>query len=173
MKLTRIIALVLAAAILGIGLAASASAESTPYEEAMERYERMKGDYINVCLDFQGMYTTKASKFYAREVTGVAEDGTFILGPWRCYSNHTNVVGSPDIYLNVPATCVQFAYSFDIMWGTDWPYSGIFWTDVSKDVRGIRIEHGGFVRYASICITVDGVQVFNDLDCASHSEWQP
>ncbi len=173
MKLTKIIALVLAASVLCVGLAVPSFAESTPYEEAMARYEQMKGDYINVCIEYYGMYTTKASKFYAREVTGVAEDGSFILGPWRCLAEQSYVTTHNDSYFNIPATCVQFAYSFDIMWGTDWPFSRVFWTDVSKDVRGIRISLEGYVREASIVISVDGAVVVRDLDCDSHSEWRP
>ena len=66
-----------------------------------------------------------------------------------------------------------FAYSFDIVWGTDWPYSGIFYSNLDAHPETIRIQLGGTCRMASINIMVDRRTVVDDSNCSSHSEWRP
>ena len=115
MNLKKIITLLLAVSMLCVAYVVPSLAETTPYEEAMARYEKMKGDYINICIEYAGMYTTKASRFYGREVIGVNPDGSYQLSPWRCLTEASYVLSGDYVYFNVPATYVHFGYSFDIM----------------------------------------------------------
>ena len=59
------------------------------------------------------------------------------------------------------------------MWGTDWPYSGIFYSNLDAHPEAIRIDLGSTCRMATIRITVDGRTVVDDSNCSSHSEWRP
>ena len=69
---------------------------------------------------------------------------------------------------------VYFAYSLDIMWGTDWPYSGIFWTCPNGEIaKKIDIYATGLVRLVVFFIKVNDYPVFSDMNCDSHSEWRP
>ena len=71
---------------------------------------------------------------------------------------------------------VSFAFSFDITWGTDFPYSGVFWNNdniYNTDWDDIDIFLNGICRAASVKITVgDEVAVF-EKNCSAHKEWRP
>ena len=67
----------------------------------------------------------------------------------------------------------MFAFGFDILWGTDWPYSDVFWDKVDVPVNNIYINSSGLVRTASLKIEVNGNTVFDDWNLPSHSEWKP
>lgn len=168
MKLTQIIALLLAAAILCIGLTATSVAEGSYYEEQLKKYESMKDKKITVDLNHDMLYALKAEKFYYREVLGLSYDGAFQISGWKCINN-------PSSHFTLPGNCVIFGYSFDILGGTDWPYSGCFWGWDKQEtlVDRINIDLAGLVRFAIISIRVDGELVFNDFNCDSHSEWKP
>ena len=104
MNLKKIITLLLAVSMLCVAYVVPSLAETTPYKEAMARYEKMKRDYINICIEYAGMYTTKASRFYGREVIGVNPDGSYQLSPWRCLTEASYVLSGDYVYFNVPAT---------------------------------------------------------------------
>lgn len=95
------------------------------YEEQLARYEAMKNRTIDYTFINKGVYLVKNTKLYVIEVTGVHPDGPFIYSPWElvCDNDFDYVT------LTLPGTCVMFAFGFDITWGTDWPYSDVFWTD--------------------------------------------
>lgn len=169
MKLTRIIALILAASILCIGLVAGAGAESSYYDEQVKKFEAMKNKKIGVWIDNGGMYSRKTQKFWARKVIGLAYDGGFQLGPWECFDNCS------DNFV-LPGTYVMFGYSVDITWGTDWPYSGCFRT--FKEIEGplvdlIRIQLWGLCRSVGIKISINNETVYYNEDCDAHNEWVP
>ena len=140
------------------------------YEEQVAKYEAMKNRTIHYRYTNCGIYTVKTAKFYVREVVGVAEDGSFILAPWRLVSEEE---GPALVEFERPGTCVMFAFGFDIMWGTDWPYSGVFWSDVNTPVNNICISSSGMCRTASLKIEVNGRTVFDDWNLSSHDEWKP
>lgn len=172
MKFTRMIAMLLAAILLCTVLAAPALAENGSYEEQLRKYEEMKDRKITVTIDQDGLYVLKSSKFYAREIRGVNQDGSFILGGWECLYSESTVPNSLKT-LQIPGTYAMFAYSCDIAWGTNFPYSGVFWSDINTPVKTIKIWPHGVVRDACMSISVNGKEVFYDFDCDSHSEWHP
>ena len=167
MKFTKLIAMVLADVMLFTLTFTAASAESgSSCEQQASRFEQMKNSTIQVNIYDEGAFHLKASKFYVREVTGVNPDGSFILSPWKCVRTSA---GS----FTLSGTCVQFAYSVDITWGTDWPYSGIFWSDTSTPVNNISITVGGMVRTVEIVINENNSRVYYCHNSSSHSEWKP
>ena len=76
---------------------------------------------------------------------GLAYDGQFQISGWKCINN-------PNSSFKLPGTAVIFGYSFDILAGTDWPYSGCFWGWDKQDipVNGINIYIDGLCRLAGI-----------------------
>ena len=172
MKFTKIIAMMLAAVLFCTMFATAALAEDNTYEEQLQKFEEMKNRKIAVTIDVDGLYALKSSKFYAREIKGVNPDGSFILGGWECLYSDTNVPMSVTT-LSINGTYAVFGYSCDILWGTNFPYSDVFWSDVNTPVKTIKIMPHGTVRDACMSIYVNNEQVFYDFDCDSHSEWRP
>lgn len=172
MKLRKVIALVLAVTLLCGALVFTASADSDYRTRQLERFEEMKCRTIDVKIEQSGGYVLKSSKFYAREVDGVAENGDFILGPWKCLDSDTNVPMTTRTF-HASGTCVAFAYSCDIVWGTDFPYSGVFWNDPCRDVSSVEIHLSGLVRTVQCAIKVNGKWIYSCDDCDAHSEWKP
>ena len=69
---------------------------------------------------------------------------------------------------------MEFAYSFDVTWGTDHPYSGVFWTDDDNtDWDSIYIITFGTCRMVDIDIYMGDERVVHEDDCDAHSEWTP
>ena len=132
----------------------------------------MKNNTIKVALDFSGGYVLKSTKLYGRKVTGVAENGDFILGPWEVLHSDTNVPLSFPRF-TIDGTYCMFAYSVDIAWGTVWPYSGILWKDIDTPVTDLNIILSGFVRNVNIHIYVNENPVVRIDNCSAHSEWTP
>lgn len=123
-----------------------------------------------------GLYHAKDVKVYGRRARAVGYDGEYILGGWELLDNTESLHGSEigGYKLTVPGYYVEFAFSFDISWGTDYPYSGVFWSDIyNSDWREIRIRLDGTCRMADIEIKVDGTTVVSETNCSSHSEWKP
>ncbi len=174
MKITKIIALLLAAVVLSLSLASMAAAESTPYEEAVRKYEEMKQETVKVSLAFDGLYSVKESKFYARQVTGVNPDGSFQLGSWVLINYTTGIGPASEYSFSLSGTYIHFAYSFDVTWGTDWPYSGVFWTCPNGDTaKKIEIYCAGLARNVEFYLEVNDHPVVFDKNCSSHSQWKP
>lgn len=173
MKLVKAIAVLLAVMMLTTGLLATASAapaNSSHYQEQLAKYEAMKSNTIWINLNRDFWYELKASKLYGRRITGVAPDGSWILGAWELLDDSTLIANKTE---STDGTYFAFAYSFDIIWGTDWPYSGVFYSNPDDPPATIRIRIGGTCRMASIHIEVDGRTVVDESNCSSHSEWRP
>lgn len=170
MKFTKVIAMILAVAILCIGLIAPSLADSSYYEDQVKKYQTMKSKTVQIWIDNTGVFSRKTQKLWARQVTGVQWDGSFNLGPWECFENCSE-------NFTLPGTYAVFGYSVDITWGTDWPYSGCFWgtnriyDDELVDLIWIRL-YGG-CRDVGIHIQVNNRTVYQNRDCDSHSEWIP
>lgn len=165
---------VLLAIILAAGLITASFAESAEddayYRKRVAEYEDMKTHSIHVTIDrTSAWYSLKSSKFYGRKITGVAPDGSWILGPWELLSTYSG----PSTNFTISWTYFAFAYSFDIVWGTDWPYSGVFWSKPDERPTHLDIYPAGSVRMASITIKLDGKTVVDESNCSSHSEWTP
>ena len=116
-------------------------------------------------------------KLYGREATGVDANGEFILGDWEQLNTAGNdmFIGTKrDITVN--GKYVEFAFTYDITWGTDFPYSGVFWTNnyAYNDYDSIFINITGTCRNANIRIWVgDNKKVVDQSNCSAHSEWKP
>lgn len=141
------------------------------YQDQVERFEKMQNKQIDVTINHGGYCIAKAVKLYGREAVGVDNNGNFILGPWHCLDNRTYVDDMDDRTFKLPGTFVEFAFSLDIMWGTDWPYSDVFWNDYDTNVDNIYICFSGMCRKVSVDIQVNGKIVFYDWNCPSHKEW--
>ena len=166
MKTIKTIALMLVVMFMCLAMIPTVSAESSYYEEQVSKFENMKSRTISIEIKNFGGFSRDKERFYARKVTGVKEDGSFILGGWECFSN-------PSKNFTLPGNYVHFGYSVDITWGTDFPYSGPFWTKTNTQVDSIRITLSGICRMVYVNIDVNGTCVVNESNCSSHSEWRP
>ena len=173
MKLKRLGALILTVALLCACTIVPVFAEQDSRSETAEPVlnEDQTGRF-NVYLDFHGGYTAKSAKLYGRRLIK-PRDYPAMLGPWELIWSDTNITAWRSFNVSVPSYYAMFAYSFDILWGTDWPFSGIFWTDIDTPVTDIKLTHFGFVRNACFSIEVNGKMIFLDENCSSHSEWKP
>ena len=117
-----------------------------------------------------GIATCRA---YARKIIGVNEDGTYQLSPWECISHRYNVSYCEDKQITLPATYIIFGYSFDIAWGTDWPYSKEFWNNANTVAEDIKILITGGTRTPDVVITVNGKDVYKNDNCPAHEQWIP
>ena len=128
-------------------------------------------------IDSCGFYHAKNVKLYGRKCLGIDDNGNWILGSWELLNLEESFHGGTETSFDIPGVYVSFAFSFDITWGTDFPYSGVFLDENSrffaKDWHELNIEIGGAVRTASIEIDVDNNVLFEDYNCSSHSEWKP
>ena len=69
---------------------------------------------------------------------------------------------------------MAFAFSYDIAWGTNFPYNGVFWENIYyTDWKEIKIRLTGICRCAFTAIYLDDMRVFYDEGCPSHEEWKP
>ena len=105
-------------------------------------------------------------EFWVREITGIDDDGKIQLSEWKNKLN-TSSTGNQDLSLS--GRCAEFGFGFDITWGTDWPYSDVFWRLNDGIAEKININMGGTVRTPSINIEVNGNSVYKNGNCDSHS----
>lgn len=128
----------------------------------------------NVKISNVGLYHAKSSKLYGKRIIDVDKNtGDYILSDWELISENS-IHGGSQASFKIRSTYVMFAYSFDITWGTDFPYGGVFYTDI-YNIYGddINITLSGCVRNANITIKVGPNTVVDISDCGSHSEWRP
>ena len=112
------------------------------YELAMERLNIMRNRSIDVNIRHDGFYRQKTIKLYGRKAIGARNDGSYILGNWELIdSRKDNEKGiSNNIDLNIDGNYVMLAFSIDIVWGTDFPYSGVFWDATRGDMKGTELK---------------------------------
>ena len=80
--------------------------------------------------------------------------------------SRTKVFYVPD---SLASDALAFGFEFDVLGGTDWPYSGVFWKasdHPNETVKSIVIETGGTTLNASIKIYVNNKEVVNNSDCS-------
>ena len=126
-------------------------------------------------IDNEGWYSAKNIKLYGRRATGVDSNGNFILGKWEQLNTITEKRGlGGGFFVTVSGDYVTFAFSYDIVGGTDFPYSGVFWDKPHEtDWNRIKILLMGTCRMADISIYVGDNKVVGVTNCGSHSEWKP
>ena len=123
-----------------------------------------KRDRIHIKTDTAYGYITKHQKLWGKAVTGIEADGHFVLGDWDCLMDAGN--GNQERYIS--GKYAELGFEFDITGGTDWPYTGVFWTADQGAAEEVFIDMGGGCRTASIKISVNGKQIFRDGNCDSH-----
>jgi len=198
-KITRKIAAALAAVMAAATMASIGASAATPdtvnsaavnsvscsftyRKELREMREaqlaRLRNTKKTATIRNAAFFHAKNVKFYGRKAVGVDEDGNFILGDWVQINKQTTVQGGSIESLDITFSgdYVSFAFSFDITWGTDFPYSGVFWDKdniYNTDWEDMDIFLNGICRAASVKITVgDEVAVF-EKNCSAHKEWRP
>ena len=122
------------------------------------------GDYqILVHFDRESaFFAFKSVAFYGREPGG----------NWVCLKNGKDLRLAE--YFYVSSKYVEFGFEFDITWGTDWPYSNVFWTAAQTEQEApvkIEIYVGGVVRMAWIEIKVNDERVLYDWNCDPHDRY--
>jgi len=147
------------------------------YGSQLDYLESRQNTKKKVTIYNYGLYHAKNVKLYGRKCLGVDDYGDWILGDWELICSEDSLHGCTGYGYNITGDYFSFAFSFDITWGTDFPYSGVFLDQSSpcfaSDWNELNIEIGGAVRTASIEIDVDNNVLFEDDNCSSHSEWKP
>lgn len=170
-----------------VAAASSATAQkSARYYKQMERFKKMQEREISITAWNLGGYIVKSSKIYGKKVIGVNDNGDFIYGNWERLTDQSNIwySKSPFKSFKVSGAYVKFAYSFDIVGGTDYPFSRVFWNEPEKDMDKIEITLSGSCRSADIHIVYEYFHADDPIhslrigsvietDCNSHKEWTP
>lgn len=145
------------------------------YKYNEKRFEDLQIIKRRVDIDNSGVYQAKDVKLYGRRILYVSRNtGEFVLGDWECIMNYDTINAPTGKYFKIDGTYVQFAFSYDITWGTNYPYSGIFYTDAYNIYQDdIYITLSGAVRTAGINIKVGDRTVVDESNLSSHKEWKP
>lgn len=147
------------------------------YGSQLDYLESRQNTKKKVTIYNYGLYHAKNVKLYGRKCLGVDDYGYWILGDWELICSEDSLHGCTGYGYNITGDYFSFAFSFDITWGTDFPYSGVFLDQSSpcfaSDWNELNIEIGGTVRTASVVMNLDDQGLFADYNCSSHSEWKP
>ena len=134
--------------------------------------ERLCNKTITVKISNYGLYAAKNIKLYGRKAVGVDHDGNFILGKWEQIKSVSTLVGGTGF--TASGEYVAFAFSYDVVWGTNFPFSGIFWNKVHWDGwNEIDIRLTGTCRMAGVKIYVGDELAVDESNCSAHKEWKP
>ncbi len=134
--------------------------------------ERLYNKTITVKISNYGLYAAKNIKLYGRKAVGVDHDGNFILGKWEQIKSVSTLVGGTGF--TASGEYVAFAFSYDVVWGTNFPFSGIFWNKVHWDGwNEIDIRLTGTCRMAGTKIYVGDELAVDESNCSAHKEWKP
>ena len=147
------------------------------YGRQLDYLESRQNTKKKVTIYNYGLFHAKNVKLYGRKCLGVDDYGDWILGDWELICSEDSLHGCTGYGYNITGDYFSFAFSFDITWGTDFPYSGVFLDQSSpcfaSDWNELNIEIGGGVRTASVVMNLDDNGLFADYNCSSHSEWKP
>ena len=134
--------------------------------------ERLYNKTITVKISNYGLYAAKNIKLYGRKAVGVDQDGNFILGKWEEMKTVSSLVGGTGF--TASGEYVAFAFSYDVVWGTNFPFSGVFWNKVHWDGwNEIDIRLTGTCRMAGTKIYVGDELAVDESNCSAHKEWKP
>ncbi len=154
------------------------SAESAHIDYVKEMRTRdldlMRKTVKTVTISNDGMYHAKGVKLYGRRILSVNDKAEYVLGGWEQLNPNTSMHGLTSDTFNIGADYAQFAFSFDITWGTDFPFSGIFWDKTyTTNWNELDITMNGTCRSANLYIAIGGKRYKSVQDCYSHKEWRP
>ena len=127
--------------------------------DSHQRYDWSNRSDIRVNIRKPGAYALNCSNLYARKSGGTWE---------KVYNN------DKDSPFTISNEYVEFGFEFDITWGTDWPYSNVFWTEKKSEsmrVNTIDICMGGALYNSYITIHVNGNPVVDVTNCGSHNQY--
>jgi hypothetical protein len=133
----------------------------------------MRKTVKTVTISNDGMYHAKSVKLYGRRILSVNDKAEYVLGGWEQLNPNTSMHGLTSDTFNIGADYAQFAFSFDITWGTDWPFGQEFWNNVNTVAEDIRILITGGNRTPEVLIMVNGNTVYKNDNCSAHNQWIP
>ena len=96
------------------------------YGSQLDYLESRQNTKKKVTIYNYGLYHAKNVKLYGRKCRGIDDNGNWILGSWELLNLEESFHGGTETSFDIPGVYVSFAFSFDITWGTDFPYSGVF-----------------------------------------------
>ena len=163
-------------------IAKYASSVSATSQDEQAKLQEMLQHRITVHLGRSQWFEAKSAKLYGRQVKGFDANGNYILGPWELIHD-----GAKEFHhkFEIRGTYVMFGYTLDVIWGTDFPYSGVFWDNTGARMNSIYIDYGGGCRNVNIKImavyteagdnykTEKKREVVNEKNCSAHKEWKP
>ena len=152
--------------------------EDTTYDPNEEGRGGNSG-YTKITIEHKGIYVSQHISFYVRLADG----------NWYTWLKDRSLAKWDDpITFYIAKDNLNYfdalGFEFDVFWGTDWPYSGVFWTmdeSVNRYNNGatryaepdnIYIVLDGYARNAWITITVDDEKVVEDYNCDRHSQYK-
>ena len=121
-----------------------------------------KENKIRVRIEKTGFYSNNHTRLYARKAGDTK---------WDILFDGAN--GDHEFYIDESKGYAEFGFEFDITWGTDWPYSDVFWTAADSErekVEDIYIYMGGYSTSATIDIYVNDEEVVSEGNFSSHEE---
>ena len=107
-------------------------------------YNKVKGTKKTIYIENSGFFHAKNVKLYGRKCLGIDDnDGSWILGKWEQINSNQSIHASEVYKYTVDGEYMCFAFSYDITWGTDFPYSGVFWIRIQSTLRrtGMRSKY--------------------------------
>ena len=155
----------------------SVSSYSPYYEERVQQYNDLLNTTKRVYIENLGGYHAKDVKLYGRKIIKVDKNANFILGDWellytKASFHGSDIVSYPSFEIN--GAYVAFAFSFDVTWGTDYPFSRVFWDDIyNTSWKYIDISMRGTCRMVEVEIKLGKETVAHEENCSSHKEWTP
>ena len=115
-------------------------------------------------FDDYGFVPSKEAKHLAEGITQKTETQEDKDGKPQTIYYHTYYLPR-DYY-------VEFAFEFDVVTGTDYPYSDVFWNaeqSANERVDTILIDLGGSTRRVNITIKVNNKEVVSKTNCDAHA----
>ena len=148
------------------------------YWKRFAYYDKVKGTKKKVSIENWGAFTAKNVKLYGRKCLGIDEyTGDWILGKWEQLNETTSYIAGRGIHLDIDGEYMCFAFSYDIVWGTDFPFSRVFLDENCKyfatEWDELQIQMWGAVRTACLDINLGDRAYLSETNCSSHSEWKP
>ena len=148
------------------------------YWKRFAYYDKVKGTKKKVSIENWGFFTAKNVKLYGRKCLGIDEyTGNWILGKWEQLNENTSFIAGRGIQFDIDGEYMCFAFSYDITWGTDFPFSRVFLDENCKyfatEWDKLQIQMWGAVRTACLDINLGDHAYLSETNCSSHSEWKP
>ncbi|MBQ1536507.1 MAG: hypothetical protein IIZ62_07780, partial [Ruminococcus sp.] len=147
------------------------------YGWKLDLIDKMRNTNKKVSIENWGFFHAKNVKLYGRKAIGVDENGNYILGKWEQLNKKTSIHGSVINNFEITGDYFSFAFSYDVTWGTDFPFSRVFLDENCKyfatEWDKLQIQMWGAVRTACLDINLGDHAYLSETNCSSHSEWKP